>query len=99
MKKILEAFGEPISHGGQEAFIFNVLRNINMEGLQMDFFTPYYCDNPSAEKLIREKGGNLFTTNQFKGILQSQGKVLKLDVVTTVPFNKLNKKYLIKHNR
>ena len=49
MKKILEAFGEPISHGGQEAFIFNVLRNINMEGLQMDFFTPYYCDNPSAE--------------------------------------------------
>ena len=63
MKKILEAFGEPISHGGQEAFIFNVLRNINMEGLQMDFFTPYYCDNPSAEKLIREKGGDLFTTN------------------------------------
>ena len=63
MKKILEAFGEPISHGGQEAFIFNVLRNIKMEGLQMDFFTPYYCDNPSAEKLIREKGGELFTAN------------------------------------
>ena len=63
MKKILEVFGEPISHGGQEAFIFNVLRNIDMEGLQIDFFTPYYCDNPSAEKLIREKGGDLFTSD------------------------------------
>ncbi|MGN0361321.1 MAG: glycosyltransferase [Bilifractor sp.] len=61
MKKILEVVGEPISFGGQEAFIFNVLRNINMEGLSIDFFTPYYCDNPSAEELIHSRGGRLFS--------------------------------------
>jgi len=61
MKKVLEVVGEPISFGGQEAFIFNVLRNINMEGLSIDFFTPYYCDNSSAEELIRAKGGRLFS--------------------------------------
>ena len=39
-KKVLEAFGEPISYGGQEAFIMNVLEHLDRSGLEIDFLTP-----------------------------------------------------------
>ena len=57
--RVIEIFGEPLSHGGQEAFIFSVLEKINMQDLQIDFFTPYYSDNPMYEAMIAEKGGKL----------------------------------------
>jgi glycosyltransferase involved in cell wall biosynthesis len=61
--KVLEVFGEPIASGGQESFVFNVLRNIDRTGLQIDFFTPYSCTNPNHEAVIREYGGSLFCGN------------------------------------
>ena len=59
MTRVLEIFGEPISYGGQESFFFNVLQNINMDNLQIDVFTPYYCDNEISRKLVEKYGGKL----------------------------------------
>lgn len=61
MKKVLEVFGEPIISGGQEAFVNNVIENINCEGLYVDLFTPYYCDNELYRKNIENRGGKVFT--------------------------------------
>ena len=58
--KVLEVFGEPIASGGQEAFVFNVLRHIDRTDLTIDFFTPYTCTNEMYRHLISEYGGKLF---------------------------------------
>lgn len=60
MVRVLEAFGEPFSNGGQEAFIMNVLQNIDMSDLCIDFYTPYYCDNDYYKSIIEEKGGKVY---------------------------------------
>lgn len=61
--RILEITGEPILHGGQENFIFNILENINNSDLQFDVLTPYSCDNERFKDLIRNKGGNVYEFN------------------------------------
>ena len=61
--KVLEIFGEPIASGGQESFIFNVLRNIDRTDLQLDFFTPYSCTNTDYAALITQYGGKLACAN------------------------------------
>lgn len=58
--KVLEAFGEPISYGGQEAFIMNVLDHLDRSGLEIDFLTPYYCDNDRHAAAVREYGGEVY---------------------------------------
>ncbi|WP_290123412.1 hypothetical protein [Secundilactobacillus silagei] len=35
---VLEVFGEPISFGGQESFVFNNIKAMNLQGLKFDFF-------------------------------------------------------------
>ena len=55
--KVLEAFGEPILSGGQEAFVFEVLKNINMEGLQFDCLTAYEWGNEKYRQIVESKGG------------------------------------------
>lgn len=61
MKKVLEVFGEPIISGGQEAFVNNVIENIDMKNLHIDLFSPYYCDNKLYKKNIESRGGKVFT--------------------------------------
>ncbi len=58
--RILEVFGEPFSNGGQEAFVMNVLRHIDMNGLNIDFFTPYFCDNEHYSSVIKAKNGKIY---------------------------------------
>lgn len=58
--RILEAFGEPISYGGQESFVMNVLDNMDMTGIRADLLSPYYCDNENIRSRIRERGGEVF---------------------------------------
>ena len=60
--RVLEVFGEPVASGGQEAFIFNVLRNIDRTDLVLDFFTPYFCSNGEYRQLIEACGGELICT-------------------------------------
>lgn len=59
--RILEAFGEPISYGGQESFVMNVLDNMDMTGIRADLLSPYYCDNDNIRARIREYGGEVYT--------------------------------------
>ena len=57
---VIEITGEPILHGGQEKFIFNVIENIDYSGLSIDVLTPYICDNEGFRKLLISKGGNVY---------------------------------------
>lgn len=59
MKKILEVFGEPISAGGQESFVFNVLKCMDLSDMHVDILTPYYCENNYYRKMIEDIGGNI----------------------------------------
>lgn len=55
--KVLEVFGEPVLSGGQEAFVFEVLKNINMENLQIDCLTAYGWGNENYRQIVEEHGG------------------------------------------
>lgn len=63
MKRILEVFGEPIISGGQEAFVNNLVSNIDISGLLIDLYTPYYCGNEYYKKNVLKLGGNVFEEN------------------------------------
>ena len=62
--RILEAFGEPISNGGQESFVMNVVTHMNLSNKTVDLLTPYYCDNEHYKNQIESLGGNIFTFNK-----------------------------------
>lgn len=62
--KILEAFGEPISNGGQEAFVMNVVTHIDLSNKTIDLLTPYYCDNEHYKSKIESLGGKVFSFNK-----------------------------------
>ena len=61
--RILEITGEPILHGGQENFIYNILENISNPDLCVDVLTPYNCDNNKFRNLISSKNGNVYELN------------------------------------
>ena len=61
--RILEITGEPILHGGQENFIYNILENIENPDLKFDVMTPYNCENDKFRELIRSKGGKVYDLN------------------------------------
>lgn len=63
MLNILEAFGEPISTGGQEAYVFNSLSAMNRSGMSFDFYTPYFSNSPIADSLARQWGGSIFASD------------------------------------
>lgn len=66
---VLECFAEPLSYGGQEAFIYNMYSNFKNKNINYTFFTPYYCDNLKLKKLIRQRNDNLFVCNKPFGTL------------------------------
>lgn len=57
---VLEAFGEPISYGGQEAFVMNAIEHLNRDDFNIDLFTPYYCDNDTIIDRMKEFNGTVF---------------------------------------
>ena len=61
--KILEAFGEPLSYGGQEAFFMNALPHIDSRDMEIDLLSPYYCDNESIVRKVNRRGGEVYTLN------------------------------------
>lgn len=61
--RILEAFGEPIADGGQEAFVFGVLDRIDMNGLFIDCLTAYDCRSDYYREKVEMKGGKVFALN------------------------------------
>ena len=72
--RVLEAFGEPISFGGQEAFVMNVLEHMDRTGMKIDLLSPYFCDNDRTVSVIHGYGGEVYALNcPFKpGSLRQQ---------------------------
>lgn len=68
MVKVLEMFGEPITYGGQESVVFNMLSSFDLENdFHVDLYTPYYVDNNNLINLINEHNGKIYTSNvEFK---------------------------------
>ncbi len=58
--KVLEAFGEPIMSGGQEAFVFQVLKNMNTDNLSIDCLTAYNWVNNEYRHLVEKQGGAVY---------------------------------------
>ena len=61
--KVLEFFGEPLSYGGQEAFILNMARNFKSGQAEYTFATPFGADNTALLSLIKEKNYGLIHLN------------------------------------
>ena len=61
--RVLEAFGEPIADGGQEAFVFGVLEKMDMEGLKVDCLTAYDCRSERYRSLVERLGGSIYALN------------------------------------
>ncbi|MDO5564313.1 MAG: glycosyltransferase [Eubacteriales bacterium] len=70
--KILEMFGEPISFGGQEQVVYNMITVLKNENFHFDLFTPYFVDNNIFYNLIKNnknefQNGDIFSLNlEFK---------------------------------
>lgn len=60
-KKVLQVFGEPISFGGEEVFVSEILKVMDTRDLQVELFTPYYCDNPRIVREMETLGHRVFT--------------------------------------
>ena len=56
--RILEAFGDPITKGGQESFVFGMMEKL--EEFTIDCLTPYTCTNEYAEELTARRGGQIY---------------------------------------
>lgn len=61
--KVLELTGEPILSGGQESFIFNVIKHIRKKDLQIDVLTLYNCENNYYRSIVEGIGGKVITFN------------------------------------
>ena len=60
MKRVLEIFGEPISIGGQESYVFNQIEKMNLDGLQIDCLTPYRCESELQRARVNDWGGKVY---------------------------------------
>ena len=61
MIRVLEVFREPMANGGQESFLMNMYRNMDRTKVQLDFLTPFTCDNSDLKAEIESMGGKVFT--------------------------------------
>ena len=61
--RILEAFGEPIADGGQEAFVFGVMSKMNMDGLVIDCLTAYDCLSNHYKGMVERMNGKVYALN------------------------------------
>lgn len=92
MIKVLQVFGEPLSNGGQEAFVMNMYRNIDRKQVQFDFYTPFFCDNEKLKEEINSLGGEVFSS---EGKFGSEGS--KRDFVKGFTEFLKNHKYKVVH--
>lgn len=87
MIKVLEVFGEPISNGGQESFVINVIQNMDRSGMQIDLLTPYYCDNANYQAAVQRWNGRVFEL----GLSFAPGKSRKKLLAAVYQFLKKNR--------
>lgn len=58
--RVLHVFGDPISYGGQERFVYNIYNNMDDKNIIFDMFTPFYCNNNEIKKTIENRGGKIY---------------------------------------
>ena len=82
--KVLQFFGEPLSYGGQEAFILNMYKNFNNNKIHYTFVTPFFANNNDLINIIKKKNDNIIVMNRDfyskkrkKYILETIKNVLK----------------------
>lgn len=78
MIRVLEVFREPMANGGQESFLMNMYRNMDRTKVQLDFLTPFNCDNPDLKAEIESMGGQVFTYDHLFG--ENNNKVFRESV-------------------
>ena len=57
--KVLQFFGEPLSYGGQEAFILNMYKNFKDKNIEYTFATPFFANNKELIGLIKKRKDHL----------------------------------------
>ena len=77
MVKVLIAFGEPISYGGQESFVFKTIESMNRKDLHFDFLTPYFIDNSHYKNFIDSLNSKLYMFDLPFRIGKSRFNVIK----------------------
>lgn len=60
---VLEFFAEPLSYGGQEAFMLNMYNNFGQGKINYTLCTPFYCDNAKLKQLAAERGDTIVAYN------------------------------------
>ena len=82
--KVLQFFGEPLSYGGQEAFIINMYKNFKNENIKYTFITPFFANNLELMELIKKRKDTLisfdkdfYSKYKKKYIMEITKKVLK----------------------
>ncbi len=53
--KVLEFFGEPLSYGGQEAFIINMYKNFDNKNIHYTFCTPFESENKTLIQMADDR--------------------------------------------
>lgn len=88
--RILQIFGDPISYGGQEKFVYNIYKYMSGKDIIFDLFTPFYCNNDEIKKFIEERGGKIFHYDyQFKTFDENKKYFVKslLDLLGKEKYN------------
>ena len=68
--KVIEFFGEPLSYGGQEAFIYNMYSHFTKSAKYL-FITPFHADNKELIEIIKNKGDECVSCNyKFESVLR-----------------------------
>ena len=81
--KVLEFFGEPLSYGGQEAFMINMYNGFEDQNIKYVFATPFYADNLKLKSMIEKRKDKLinfnfdFYSNRKKNIIKALKTILK----------------------
>lgn len=93
--KVLEMFGEPITYGGQESVVYNMLSVLDLKNdFDVDLFTPYYADNKDLIELVNKNVGTVYHNDiEFK----TGDNRFKLYPIVDNFFKSLDKKYDLVH--
>lgn len=64
MRKILEMYGEPITHAGQESVTSNMMATFDLNhDFNISLFTPYHLENVELKTFVENNYGEVFNLN------------------------------------
>lgn len=71
---VLEFFGEPLSYGGQEAFMINLYSSINKTHFNFTFVTPFECNNGKLVELVSQNSSDkiIYENKKFDSRLRKK---------------------------